>query len=121
MTFEIGSLRNEYPSYILKLTYCEFDCFDSGAVVLLPFPSLPAATHFRWDVVNFFIFVKPIEKLAKLSVDLTLACRRGDEARPGTIIGPPVCLADSLWSPPRRWPGTKNFCRTTQRSLERSA
>lgn len=127
------SLWNEYPSYILKLTYCEFDCFDSDVVILLlPYdcpPVRPAATHFRWDVVNFFIFVKPIEKLAKLSVDLTLACRgaRGWQGVEGGGDRGQSKAGDYRWASglfgrfslvsPEALLGTKNFCRT-QRSSE---
>lgn len=32
-----------------------------------------------------------------------------DKAKPGTIVEPPVCLADSVWSPPRRCWAQKTF------------
>lgn len=61
-------------------------------------------THIRWDVVNFIIFVKPIEKLAELCVDLTLACQTTEaQSEPRTISGPPFCSVDSVGLPQGAW------------------
>lgn len=117
-----------YLNLLIASLIVSIPALSSSSYLVGCLPVRPAATHFRWDVVNFFIFVKPIEKLAKLSVDLTLACRRTHGRWEGEGGGRGQSKAgDYRWASglfgrfslvsPETLLGTKNFCRT-QRSSE---